>query len=304
MGATTVQRSSAAAWALARRQHWVITRAQLMERGFSERAIKHRVRTGRLHPLHRGVYAVGHPEPTRPRLFMAAVLRCGQGALLSHESAAELWQIRRARGERIDVAVPVERCPRGSAVRVHRRPLLDGEASLHMRIPVTSPAFTIVDLATRVYLDELEAAINEADIRGVATPAEIRAALDRMGTRPGVRVVRELLDRRTFRMSRSQLERRLRPIARRAGLPEPETCVYVNGREVDFYFRELGFVIEADGGTFHRTPMQQREDRRRDQAHLAAGTTAIRFTHGQIRYEPAYVEETLAAVRRRLLGGS
>src|SRR5439155_10560062 len=107
-------------------------------------------------------------------------------------------------------------------------------------------------------------------------------------------------DRRTLTFTRSALERWRLPIARRAGLPKPLTRVYVNGYEVDFYFPELGLVIETDGGTFHRAPAQQTADRRRDQTHTAAGLTVLRFTHGQIRYEPSYVLETLRTVARRL----
>jgi very-short-patch-repair endonuclease len=300
MGGKTVHESSAAAWELARSQHWVITRAQLLAAGFGSRSIDHRLASGRLHRVFPGVYAVGQPQPSRFGLFMAAVLSSGDGALLSDESAAELWGIRARRASAIDVSVPPERRPRGSGVMVHRRARIDGEASKCQGIPVTSVALTIIDLAARLSLDELEACINEADVRRLATPAEIRAVLDCVGKRPGARTARTLLDRRTFRFSRSTLERRFRPIARRAGLPLPLMRVYVNGFEVDFYWPELGLVVETDGGTFHRTPAQQREDRRRDQAHAVAGMAALRFTHEQIRYEPEYVERVLAAVARRL----
>ena len=107
-------------WPLVRRQHWVISRAQLLALGFGEEAIKHRVGAGRLHPIHAGVYAVGRPQLTRPGQFMAAVLACGEGAVLSHESAAELWGIR-PRSPRLEVTVPAQRHPRPAGLRVHRR---------------------------------------------------------------------------------------------------------------------------------------------------------------------------------------
>ena len=112
--------------------------------------------------------------------------------------------------------------------------------------------------------------------------------------------MRDILDRRTFRFTRSGLERAFRPIARRARLPQPETRYRVNGFEVDFCWPRLGLVVETDGLTYHRTPAQQAEDRLRDQAHTVAGMTPLRFTHGQIKYEPSYVEATLAAVASRL----
>ena len=101
-------------------------------------------------------------------------------------------------------------------------------------------------------------------------------------------------------MSRSELERRFRPIARRAGLPNPATCVTRNGWEVDFFWPDLRLVIETDSLRYHRTPAEQNRDRRRDQAHLAAGDTPMRFTHGQVRYEPEHVERTLRRVAARI----
>jgi very-short-patch-repair endonuclease len=101
-------------------------------------------------------------------------------------------------------------------------------------------------------------------------------------------------------MTDTELERRLLPIARRAGLPIPLTQVYVNGYKADFYFPDLGMLIETDGLRYHRTPAQQAEDRRRDQAHTAAGLVPLRFTRAQVRFEPGHVEEILTAVARRL----
>jgi very-short-patch-repair endonuclease len=121
-----------------------------------------------------------------------------------------------------------------------------------------------------------------------------------MPRRAGKRNLAETLDRRTFRFSRSQLERAFIPLALRAGLPRPETCVMVNGWEVDFYWRELDLVVEADSLTYHRTPQQQATDRLRDQAHAAAETERLRITHSQIYYEPGYVVALLKAVARRL----
>jgi very-short-patch-repair endonuclease len=110
-----------------------------------------------------------------------------------------------------------------------------------------------------------------------------------------------VLDRRTFRLTRSHLERLFLPIAHEAGLPAPETGVQLNGFEVDFYFPEIGVVVETDGLRYHRTPAQQARDRLRDQAHAAAGLVPVRFTHEQVRYEPAHVRRVLrdvAASRR------
>jgi very-short-patch-repair endonuclease len=300
MAPITSQRSGAAVWKLAKMQHGVVTTVQLRALGFSTEAIAHRLAKGRLHRVGRGVYAVGRPELTQHGRWMAAVLRCGAGAVLSHDSAAALWEIRRARPGDIEVLTRAGGTRR-AGLRVHRRATLTAdEVTGRHGIPVTTVVCTVIDLAARLPRDELEAAINEADQRGLTNPPRLRAALDRAPRRPGVGALRETLDRRTFRFTRSRLERWFRPIARRAGLPQPQTRCWVNGFEVDFYWPELGLVIETDGLTYHRTPAQQAEDRLRDQAHTVAGLTPLRFTHGQIRFEPSYVEATLSAVARRL----
>ena len=142
--------------------------------------------------------------------------------------------------------------------------------------------------------------MNEADKLGLVDPEALRVALERHRGQPGVAPLRALLDRRTFRLSDSELERWFRPLARAAGLPEPLTKQWVNGFEVDFYWPNLGLVVETDGLRYHRTPSQQARALRRDQAHTAAGLTSLRFSHEQIKFEPSYVRANLARVGRRL----
>ncbi|MEX2253245.1 MAG: DUF559 domain-containing protein [Thermoleophilaceae bacterium] len=146
----------------------------------------------------------------------------------------------------------------------------------------------------------LEAAINEADKLDLIDPETLRQSLGRFAGYPGVVALRELLDHRSFTLTDSELERRFLPIARAAGLPEPLTRQWVEGFRVDFFWPRLGLIVETDGLRYHRTPAQQTRDRRRDQAHVAAGLTTLRFTHAQVRYEPEHVKATLAAVRLRL----
>jgi very-short-patch-repair endonuclease len=285
--------------ALARRQHDAVTRKQLLALGFSRHAIEHQVETGRLHAVHRGVYAVGRPRLSRHGEFMAAVLRCGATAALMGESAAVLWQIRRdSPAAAIEVSVTGnERRAPGLVVRRQRH----RKVTRRHGIPLTSLVSTFVDLAHRLEADDLEAAISEADIRGRINPERLRRALDSEPPRPGLLELRLVLDRRTFRVTRSKLERRFLAICRRAGLPLPQTRVKVDGYEVDFYWPQLGLVVETDGLTYHRTPAQQATDRERDQAHAAAGRTALRFTHFQVVHEPRHVEAVLGAVVRRLM---
>ena len=116
----------------------------------------------------------------------------------------------------------------------------------------------------------------------------------------GAAAARALIDRWTYRLTDSELERRFLRLVRRSGLPLPETGRRVNGFKVDFYWPDLGLVVETDGLRYHRTPAQQARDRIRDHAHLAAGLTPLRFTRAQVRFEPGHVEATLASVVRRL----
>ena len=270
--------------------------------GYSPEAIKHRVAKRRLHPVWRGVFAVGRPQLSAYGRWMAAVLSCGPEAVLSHGSAAALWQIGSERRRGIEVSVPARVGRRRPGIVVYRRAAL-GADDLTRRhgIPVTSPICTLIDLAARLDNGQVEAAINEADKRDLADPETLRAALDDVVTaRPGTAALRRTLDRRTFTLTDSELERRFLPLVRRAGLPKPQTGRRLNGFRVDFYWPDLGLVVETDGLRYHRTPAQQTRDRLRDQAHAAAGLTALRFTHAQIAHDAGHVRAKLAAVARRL----
>lgn len=166
-------------------------------------------------------------------------------------------------------------------------------------IPVTTPIQTLIDMALRLDRPGVERMINEADKYNLTHPPELRRALDARQGEPGVAVLRQILDRRTFRLTKEELERRFLPLAHKAGLPVPLTGQFVNEFEVDFYWPDLGLVVETDGLRYHRTPAEQARDRLRDQAHTAAGLTQLRFTHEQVRYEPEYVVRILAQTASR-----
>jgi very-short-patch-repair endonuclease len=229
---------------------------------------------------------------------MAAALSCGPHALLSHRNAGALWGlVPQAPG--IDVTVPRGEYHRRPGIRVHRR--LDLGPRHRRRIdgiPVTDVVSTLVDLASCLADWQLERAINEADRLDLIDPEGLRAALEPLPRRPGLARLRARLDRHTF--TDSGLERRFLRLAQATNLPPPETQVTVNGYRVDFLWRELGLVVETDGLRYHRTPAQQARDRRRDQAHAAAGLTTLRFAEAQIRDEPERVRATLVAVANRL----
>ena len=235
---------------------------------------------------------------------MAAVLACGPKALLSHHSAAALWGIRRAQPKDVrqaDVHVVVAR---GNArlrpgIRVHprRNHELPGRREVD-DIPVTHPVATLVDLAAELRDGQIEAAVNEADHLKLVNPEQLRRGLDALPRWPGVKRLRGLLDGPTITLTTTELERLFLPLAFEAGLPAPQTQTRLDGYRVDFYWPDLGIVVEADSLRYHRTPFKQASDKRRDNAHAGSDLTTLRFTHGQIAHEPDYVRATLVRTAR------
>lgn len=178
MDTESVQKSASTVWQLAANQHGVISRRQLLDLGWHTEAIKHRVRKRRLHPVRRGVFALGRPELTLRGQWMAAVLACGPGAFLSHVDAATLWGIRGrpagiGRHWRVDICVEAHRRPRCEGIRLHRvKRFQELDGAQRDGIPVTSPVRTLIDLATVLGPGELETAINEADRLGLVDPRQ------------------------------------------------------------------------------------------------------------------------------------
>jgi very-short-patch-repair endonuclease len=234
--------------------------------------------------------------------WMAAVLACGNGAVLSHSSAAALWRMGKERRGLVEVSLPSSSRRRCPGLRIHRRPSLNPERDLTREygIPVTTPVQTLIDMSLRLDRTGVERMINEADKYNLTHPPQLREALDARAGEPGVAKLRFILDRRIFRLTKEELERRFLPLARRAGLPTPLTGQFVNDFEVDFYWPDLGLVVETDGLRYHRTPAEQARDRLRDQTHTASGLTPLRFTHEQVRYEPGHVLRILTQTASRL----
>jgi len=287
-------------WALVRRQHGVVAHRQLLGLGMTRGSVLWRVKSGRLHPVRRGVYAVGRPQLDRHGRWMAALLACRGEAVLSHGSAAALWGFGWEPRGLVEISAPARRRCRHPGVRAHRRTgLRPEELTAHEGVPVTAPARTLIDLATRLPPGRLERAVYEADKLDRVRADELHAALGSYRGAPGVARLRALLDPLVFRLSDSDLELLLRPLARAAGLPAPETKAWVNGYEVDFFWPELAIVVETDGLRYHRTPSQQTRGLRRDQAHQAAGMRPLRFSHWQVKHEPAYVRGVLARTAAR-----
>jgi very-short-patch-repair endonuclease len=232
---------------------------------------------------------------------MAAVIACGAGAVLSHSSAAALWRIGPEKRDLVELSLPSYSRRRRPGLQIHQRPSLqERDMTVEHGIPVTTPIQTLIDMSLRLDRPGVERMINEADKYNLVHPPGLRRALEERTGEPGVTKLQFILDRRTFRLTKEELERRFLPLVDKAGLPVPLTGQWVNKFEVDFYWPDLGLVVETDGLRYHRTPAEQARDRLRDQTHTAAGLTPLRFTHEQVRYEPEHVLKILAQTASRL----
>lgn len=280
---------------LATMQYGVVSRAQLLAAGIGPSAIETRLKRHQLHPLHRGVYAVGHTALVPLAREMAAVLACGPGAVLSHRTAAWVWRILEVAGELIEVTVSRSNRRRPGLI-VHRsRSLGPDDTRMHRGLPVTAPARTLLDLGETVGERELERAFDEAITQGLITYPTVAAAVRQANGHRGVRAVRDLLARREEpTITRSEAEERFLALTREAGLPAPEVNTYVSSHLVDFLWRECRLVVEVDGYRFHSSRIAFERDRRRDANLTAAGFRVLRVTWRQLVDEPLSVTARLA----------
>jgi very-short-patch-repair endonuclease len=289
--------------ALAAQQHGVVARRQLVALGVSGRAIRHRLETGRLHPVHVGVYAVGHPRVVGAGHWMAAVLACGDGAVLSHRSAAALWGLRQVSTRSVDVtAVGRSRHSRQN-IALHRvRTLHRVDCSMHNSIPVTTVARTLLDLAEVLRPSQLERAFEEAERLRLLDIAAVSRICDRSTGRRGVRALNALLSyyRGPVPQTRSELERQFVDVCRDAGLPPPKLNLIVEGFEVDAAWPDRCLIVELDGYAFHRTRAAFECDRLRDAGLQVAGHRVLRVTARRLVDSPHAVAETI----RQLLGAT
>jgi very-short-patch-repair endonuclease len=284
--------------ALAARQHGVVARRQLRALGFSDATVDRRLAAGRLHRIHRGVYAVGHPVLGVHGRWMAAALSCGPGAALSHASAAALWELRPTAATRIDVTVPSTAGRARTDLRVHRmRSLEPGEATTRLGIPVTTPARTLLDLAATLEPRALERALDQAEIQQLTDYPALAALARAHPHHRGARRLNEALTTHTAgtTLTKSDLEELFLALCTRHGLPRPHVNTYVADLEVDFLFRHHRLIVETDSWRHHRTRDAFERDRARDATHARAGYRTLRFTHRQIATEPHAVAATLRA---------
>jgi very-short-patch-repair endonuclease len=277
-----------------------VSYAQLVTCGMTPTQIGDRVARGQLQRLWRGVYAWGHRELRPEGSLIAAVLACGNGAVVGYRSATAHWELLRIRPAAIDVVV------RGAGTRAQRpgirlhcvRRLDPEDVTVKDGVPITTPAKTLVDLGAVVSDRLLERAYEQAQVLRLVEPGEVEAALTRSNGRK-TRALRRLAsrERRTSTITRSELEERFLALVRRGGLPEPEVNARLAGYEVDFLWRARRRVIEVDGHTYHSTRQATTRDRRKDDDLEAAGYGVTRFTADQILHDP---EDTLERAKRVL----
>jgi very-short-patch-repair endonuclease len=283
---------------LAASQHGVVARRQLATLGLSLDAIDHRVAMGRLHVVHRGVYAVGHRALTRDGRWMAATLAGGDGAVLSHRSAAALWGMRDGSPACADVTIPRSRRPRSGLV-ARRVDLRADEVTVHRGIPVTTPARTLLDLAAILDEHRLARAAERAEALRLTSPTSLEALAARYRGRPGVPALGRIAPNVAATTTRSELERRFLTLLDAERLPRPLVNVPIEGAEADFAWPARRLVVELDGYETHGTRAAFERDRARDRALQAQGWRVIRITWRQLRDEPGLV----AAQLRVLLAG-
>jgi very-short-patch-repair endonuclease len=259
---------------LATRQHGVVSIAQFAAAGIDRRGVWRRVEAGRLHRVHRGVYAVGHLALGKEGRWLAAVMACGEDAALSHRSAAALWELLPVPGGPVDVTVQGSGGRRRrSRIAVHRSSTLTPACSTcHLGVPVTTPARTINDLRRVLPADRLEAVLRHAEV----------LRLD-VGFQGGFEPD----------LTRSELERRFLRLCHRRRLPTPEVNARVASFIVDFLWRDQRLIVETDGYRFHRGRSAFEADRARDIELKLRGYEVVRFTHRQVVDEAAGVAHTL-----------
>ena len=288
--------------ALAAQQHGVVASRQLAAIGILANAVTIRVDRGRLHRIHRGVFAVGHAACTDRGYALAAVLACGPGAALSHRDAAALWQlIDVKRPGAIDVTVASRSRAGRAGICVHRtRRLHPDEVTTLDGIPVTTVARTLIDLTDCCGRDRQARAVREADYLRLLDLDAVDAALQRAQGRRRLHVLRDVLaHHRPGTVVRSELEHRFLELCREAGLPQPECNVplQIDGQRyvVDCLWREQRVVVELDGAAAHATQRTFEADRTRDAALTASGFKPLRFTWQALDRRPQQVFSVLGS---------
>jgi predicted transcriptional regulator of viral defense system/very-short-patch-repair endonuclease len=286
--------------ALAERHHGVVALRQLLEIGLTRKAIESRLKRGRLHAIHRGVYAVGHRILTPDGWRMAAVLAAGPDAVLSHYSAADLWGLRGSARRQHDVTVPRRGVRSRPAIRVHEALLPADEVTDVRGIPVTSVPRTTLDLAAKRPMREVARLIHEAEVQRLWDPLSLWDLLERYPGRSGSRTARAALSERGWAVPKEVFTTAFAEFLDRRDLPRPEFNVWLNvgGHmyEIDCLWRAKRVIVELDGRAAHDTARAFESDRAKDRRLTVAGWRPTRVTWRQLHREAAELARDLVAL--------
>lgn len=286
--------------AVAADQYGVLSHEQLTNLGCTASAVESAVTSGRLHRVHRGVFAVGHPGLSRHGRCLAGVLARGEGALLSYRSAAWLWGMVPEFAVPIEVSVPWRGHGR-SPLHLHHCPALGAEdIASHEGIPVTAVPRTLLDLASSVPPWQLERAVEKAERLGLLDVGRIDQLLERVRGHQGRGKLRKALAlHRDPAFSRSRGELRFLELVREAGLPHPSVNCVVEGYELDMYWERERFAVELDGWETHRSRAAFEEDRKRQENLKLAGIEMIRITGHRLAHQPGEIAVRLRTLLQR-----
>jgi hypothetical protein len=279
---------------LAGASHGVVSRQALLRAGVTTDEIKRRLRSGVLLREHRGVYRVGHRAPSLDARYLAAVLACGERALLCGRATGQLQGLLRGPPPPPEVTAPTVR--RVPGILTHRAGAIDPrDAAVWNGIPTTTVARTLVDLAAVLSPSELARACHEAGVRHGTTPRDVEAVLRRRPSSPGARSLREVM-RGDTRVTLSKLESRFLARLREAGLVLPETNRPAGGRRVDCRWPAQRLTVELDSYTYHRSRHAWEQDRRREREARARGDEFRRYTYGDVLEHPRLMLQELRAL--------
>jgi predicted transcriptional regulator of viral defense system len=303
------QREEAVVGRLAGAQNGVVTLEQLEALGFSRRTVQQRERSGRLHRVHQSVYSLTPGVMTERGKFMAAVLACGPGAVLSHRTAAYFWGLVDSWEMPIDVTAPNRRGRSPKGVAAHRDGSLQPiDTTTRYGVPCTDVARTILDFAAVAPEWEVRKVVAQAEVLQILDKPKLRALLKRSRRRRGVARLRLILDsiHPQTKRTRSELERLFLEMCAKREVPEPEVNIWLpapNGKryQADFLWREARLIVEADSRRFHDTDSAFVDDRKRQQQLELAGWRVSRCTWEEVEREPRRLALTvrgLLAVHR------
>lgn len=285
---------------LAGGQHGVVSHQQLLGLGYSEAAIGRGITSQRLHRMHRGAYAVGNPNPSTHGRCLAAVLACGRGAVMSHDSAAWLWGLRSPCPSRTEVTLPA-RGHRRAGIHIHHSTILESiDQAIREGIPTTSVGRTLLDCAARGRRQRSDSLLERAERLGLLNIPEIEEILARSGRHAGRSRLTESIDLyRDPAFTRAGTERRFLEAVSKAGLPRPAINIFVAGHEVDAYWTKERFAVELDGYETHRTRAAFERDPVRLEDLKLAGIDVIRVTARRLEREPAQIAARLKILLAR-----